>query len=134
MTNSIRELSPGPNHYECPNSANNKAKPVSKVRRFCIYCPSPEDREHYEDSSIDSVHTTERVNSGLEDGDDPVQSQRDKTDHSEPDRTAFTKPQPNQIAAAYFKQSGQNKQQEGTHHRKFSLSLSDRQRKRGICE
>ena len=101
-----------PHHDQRPGYANSNSDPIPKIRVLPVDEPAPKYGENNEDGSVRGIHSTEGMNSWLKNGNDSVQSEANKSQHTNPNSPMLAKPKPDEITPAYFKEAGKQKQSE----------------------
>lgn len=112
----------GPHHDGGPEHANGGTDPVSRIGGFSVDSPAPEYRKNDEDRSIGGVDSSERVLLRLEDGNQSVSRKEDQSKQSEKKRTPLAKPQPNEVAASYLKNTSKDEKENRAHAPKLAVA------------
>lgn len=103
-------------HHDCSaEHANTSAEPISKVRRLTFDLPSPEHGNNDKNSTISGVYPTEGIALRLEDGNNPVKSKQNETDHSKHYGPLLPKPQPDEVSTTNFENPCGKEKHERSH-------------------
>lgn len=100
-------LNARPHHHQSTHDTYRHSEPISDVGKLPIYEPSPENGEDDKDRSVRGVNAAERMGDRLEDRNDPIQCQKNKSKTANPDDPMFSQPKPYEISTPHFEQTGE---------------------------